>query len=275
MRLGYELKKKRSNAKYTLVLDTETTPKDKNNPFACPLVYDIGITICAKNGSIVFSKQFIIEEIFDNIDLMSNAYYFEKRPLYITALEEGKAEKVRFIQARDEVIKLLVEYDVDVVSAYNYPFDRRAITQTMFYLYPTLKRYYNEGNPKKPEQKPTLNYTENMQKYFYHKDVKELCIMSFACETILQSMKYAEFCDKYDLYTDKGNISTNAENVYRYLTNQPHFIEEHTGQDDTIIEAFILAECYKKNQKNVKSGVLFNTWRMIQKNNLRLKNVDK
>lgn len=265
MNLDYRISKRDGRHKYHAVIDVETSTPIKGS-FAKPLVYDIGVTIASKNGKIVFSKQYVIEEIFDDVELMKNAYYFEKRPKYIKALALEKAHKMPFIQARDEIIGLLFKYDVKVVAAYNYPFDRRAINETIKYLYPSIpyiyrpREYKKNGEPKKRSK----DHETFFQKHFLHKeDLTELCIMSLACETIFKRKDFSTFCEENDFLTEKGNFQTTAEVAYRFLTDDPDFIEEHTGQDDTIIETYIMAECFKMNRK-VKSGVLYNAWRLCQ-----------
>lgn len=266
MKLEFELAKFDKRCKYHMVIDTETTSKKKGS-FSCPLPYDIGITICSKSGKIVYSQQFVVKEIFDDVELMKNAYYFEKRPQYLKAIEEGKALKLPFIAIRDKIIELIIRYSVEVVCAYNYPFDRRAICCLIKYLYPSIKweyfptKYDKQGEPLPPKK----DYTSFIKKhFFYNEDVVELCIMSLACETVLQKASYADFCEDNDFLTEKGNYQTTAEIAYRFLTGIVQFDEEHTGQDDTIIEAFIMSECYKMNKK-VKSGVVYNPWRLVQK----------
>ena len=51
-----------------VVVDVETT-----GGFDKPLVYDLGIAICDKDGKVHIGASFIIDEIFNNKALMSSA----------------------------------------------------------------------------------------------------------------------------------------------------------------------------------------------------------
>ena len=54
---------------------------------------------------------------------------------------------------------------------------------------------------------------------------------------------YKKFCESNEYYTESGNYSTTAETVYRFLTNNTEFIEEHTALADAEIELDILLKC--------------------------------
>ena len=58
--------------------------------------------------------------------------------------------------------------------------------------------------------------------------------------TKLMTKKYINFCRDNKFVTEKGNIQTKAETVYRYLTGCIDFEEEHTGLADVLIEYQIL-----------------------------------
>ena len=57
---------------------------------------------------------------------------------------------------------------------------------------------------------------------------------------------YKEYCEKYQLFTESGNYSTTAESVYKYITNNEMFKEEHTALSDSEIELQILFICLDK-----------------------------
>jgi hypothetical protein len=40
-----------------------------------------------------------------------------------------------------------------------------------------------------------------------------------------------------------------AEIIYRFISGDENFIEEHKGLDDVLIEKEILAYCYRKHKK--------------------------
>lgn len=65
-------------------------------------------------------------------------------------------------------------------------------------------------------------------------------IISGITQTKLLTKQYIDFCKTNNYLTEKGNVQTKAEIVYRYLTNDLTFEEEHTGLEDVLIEYKIL-----------------------------------
>jgi hypothetical protein len=64
--------------------------------------------------------------------------------------------------------------------------------------------------------------------------------------------------------SDKGNISTSAETVYRFLTNNLDFQEEHKGLEDVLIETAIFAKCVAKKKK-MSRKINRGCWRLAQR----------
>ena len=54
---------------------------------------------------------------------------------------------------------------------------------------------------------------------------------------------FQQFCDEYEYYTEKGNYSTTAETLFRYIAQNTDFTEEHTALADSLIELDILCHC--------------------------------
>ena len=59
---------------------------------------------------------------------------------------------------------------------------------------------------------------------------------------------YRKFCEKHDLLTKNGRLSTTAENLYRYISRNVHFVESHTGLEDVQIEREIMFFCYRQHK---------------------------
>ena len=66
--------------------------------------------------------------------------------------------------------------------------------------------------------------------------------------------RYIKFCFKNNFITSKGNIRTNAETIYRYLTKNPDFKEEHIGLPDAQIEFEMLMKVIKWKKKSGKKS---------------------
>ena len=67
--------------------------------------------------------------------------------------------------------------------------------------------------------------------------------------TSLLNKKYVKWCRKNGYVTEKGNIQTKAEIVYRYLTGKANFKEEHTALSDSEIEFEILLSAINSGKK--------------------------
>ena len=57
---------------------------------------------------------------------------------------------------------------------------------------------------------------------------------------------YGEFCYRNDFLTKRGCRKYTAEILYRFLTDDITFTEEHKGLDDVMIEKEIMSECFKR-----------------------------
>lgn len=66
--------------------------------------------------------------------------------------------------------------------------------------------------------------------------------------------RYIKFCFKHNFLTSKGNIKTDAETIYRYLTKNPNFKEEHIGLPDAEIEFEMLMKVIKWKKKSGKKS---------------------
>ena len=221
-----------------MVLDTETLDVEK------PLIYDLAFTIIDKKGNVYAQKNWIIKEIFEQKERMQTAYYSKKLPLYDKMLQDGTAVLVPWEQVRTELNGYLHHFDVSVISAYNLAFDKRAITYTNKCL----------GGKRK----------------FLTKKVELWDIWGIAVQTIFQQKTFHKMALKYNWYSDKGNVITNAEIGYKYITNDIDFIESHTALKDTEIEWKILTRCLKQNKKMENGkGIFPAPWRIAQKNKLK------
>ena len=205
------------------------------------LAYDVGLAIIDRKGNVYDRKSFIVSEIFVNEpDLMKSAYYAHKIPEYLAEIERGGREVATFYK----VVALLKEwnakYKPKAFLAYNAFFDMSGLNRTQRYITKSKYRY-------------ALPYGLQVQ-----------CIWHMACQTICSQKKYYDFCIKNGFVSKAGNISTSAETVYRFLTNNPVFQEEHKGLEDVEIEAKIFAECIKKHKK-MNRKINRACWRLAQR----------
>ena len=220
--------------KYMVVLDTETCPTvktDSVDPHNM-LAYDIGWSIIDKTGKVYISRSYIVGETFGCPNLMSSAYYADKIPHYINDLIAGTRTIDHLNKIRGQLVSDMVTYNCTEVYAHNAYFDYTSLNATM--------EYFNKG-------KYFFPYAINGKKV-------DICdTLKMARDTILKMPTYKAFCEQYNLYTANGNLSATAENLYRFITNNPYFIESHTALEDVTIEKEILAYCYKLHKKMRKN----------------------
>lgn len=205
------------------------------------LAYDVGLAVIDRQGNVYDRKSFIVSEIFvHEPDLMQSAYYAHKIPEYLADIERGGREVATFYK----VVALLKEwntkYKPKAFLAYNAFFDMCGLNRTQRYITKSKYRY-------------ALPYGLQVQ-----------CIWHMACQTICSQKKYYKFCVENGFVSKAGNISTSAETVYRFLTNNPTFQEEHKGLEDVEIEAQIFAECVKKHKK-MSRKINRACWRLAQR----------
>ena len=80
-------------------------------------------------------------------------------------------------------------------------------------------------------------------------EVEFIDIIPIILRTKLLTKRYCQFCIDNGYVTEKGNIMTKAEIVYRYLFSDLNFIEEHTGLADVKIEYQILLKAFQTRKK--------------------------
>lgn len=191
-----------------LVLDTETLG------LADPRVYDLGYIIYdTETEEVVCSRDYIIKQVYDNNELMQSAYYYNKRPIYEQRLADGYCKKVYWGVALRILEKDLMRYAPDGMWAYNSPFDFKAINKT-------CQEYNSKVNPAADGILDIMN----------------------VIGVITETDDYKEFCRRNGFMTrhKRPQPQRKAETLYRYLTGQTDYIEEHTALEDSKIELEIL-----------------------------------
>lgn len=210
-----------------VVFDTETTSLEK------PFCYNIGFCIIDTDlDEILVKRDYVVEQIWHNIPLFSTAYYADKRPIYVSRMK-GKACKMeKFGYITQEMCRLFKAYEIECAYAYNSSFDEKVFNFNCDYF-------------------KCINPFDNIPIF----DIRGLVHRYIAFDKNFQ-----DFCDHYDLYTESGHYSTTAETLFRYITQNVEFDEEHTALADSEIEYQILKECINRGgEYNVK----YKTYRSI------------
>lgn len=211
---------------YYLTIDTETA-----NSLEDPMMYDLGGCIHDKSGRVYETFSFVIYDVFcADRELFNTAYYAEKRPMYEEQIAVGQRKIVSIYTARRHVRNLCAKYNVKAIIAHNARFDYRATNYTLRYV------------------------TKSASRYFLPYGVPVWDTLKMAQDTICKQTSYIRFCKENGYCQKNGKVRATAEILYRYITQNNDFIEDHTGLEDVLIEKEIFAKCmrqHKSMRKNV------------------------
>ena len=201
-----------------IVLDTETT-----NSLDCPFVYDLGwAVIDLDTHEVKATRSFAIAEIFLNRELMESAYFAEKIPSYWDEIHAGTRKLVKWRTARTALLEDCADYQVGEIYAHNARFDYLSCQLTQRYL------------------------TKSRWRWFFPYGVKMCDTLKMARKAFGADESYTEFCTENEYKTARGQMRFTAEVLYRFLTQDVTFEEEHKGLDDVLIEKEILLECRRR-----------------------------
>lgn len=208
------------------LIDTETSKMTD--------VYDLGVIIFDKKGNILFERNYCNMDVFGNNNMMENAYYSYKMPLY---KENKNIVRVDTRSMMYDFLYTMKLYKVSHLLAYNLAFDINALDKT---------------------------YMRFCNRHFSTENIILIDVMRVAIDLLINTDKYRNFCEKTGQITDKGNYKSSAESVYRYINNDIEFIESHTALDDCYCEKNIFMKCLKQ-KKQINEGLESNLWKKIQK----------
>lgn len=189
-----------------MIFDTETTSLDK------PFCYNIGYQIMdSETSEIMIARDYVVEQVWHNLPLFSSAYYADKRPIYVQRMRSRKVIMDKFGYICRQMARDIKFFEVEHAYAYNSPFDVKVFDFNC--------DWYKCSNP--------------------FDTVQVHDIRGYVHQFIIDD-DYKEFCEDHNLFTDSGNYSTTAEAVYRYISGETDFDEEHTALADSEIESVIL-----------------------------------
>ena len=193
-----------------MVFDTETTSLTK------PFCYNIGYVIYdTEADTIKVAKDFVVEQVWHNEALFCSAYYANKRPLYVGRMKAKKTIMKKFGYITQEMCRDIENYNVSSAYAYNSPFDDKVFQFNCDWF-------------------KCINPFDNIPIF----DIR-----GYVHNKIAFTVNFKAFCDNYEYYTEAGNYSTTAETLFRYITGNTDFEEEHTALSDSKIECKILKYC--------------------------------
>lgn len=74
------------------------------------------------------------------------------------------------------------------------------------------------------------------------------CLQKLTEQTIYLQKSYSKFCFINNYLTPSGKLSLKAENIYRYITLNTNFNQEHTALSDVIIEQQIFNKILRQHK---------------------------
>lgn len=197
-----------------ILIDTETA-----NDIECPLVYDFGFTVIDMTGKVYASYSFVNADVFCDDDLMKTAYFAEKIPQYWEDIKNGTRILKTFRSIEKVFRRVCEEWEVDTFVAHNAKFDYLAIQ--------TTKRYI----------------TTSKYRFFFPYGSRFVDTLKLSRQVFGKDEAYRDFCVNNNYVTQYGQNRYTAEVIYRFLTNNNDFSEEHTGLADCMIEKEIFRYC--------------------------------
>lgn len=215
---------KRKN--YYLTIDTETA-----NSLDDPMMYDLGGCIHDKLGNVYETFSFIIYEVFcADRALFDTAYYADKRSMYEEQIKAGSRKIVSIWTARKYIADLCKKYDVKAIIAHNARFDYKSTNGTLRYV------------------------TKSKCRYFLPYGIPMWDTLKMAQDTICKQKGYQKFCEMNGFCLKNGKPRATAEILFKYISGQIEFVEDHTGLEDVLIEKEIFKQCMRQHKKMRKSA---------------------
>ena len=189
------------------------------------LMYDCGWAVVDTHGGVYCERSYVNRDVFcEEQDLMQSAYYAKKIPQYELDLQAGTRKMATTYEIRQQMLADMAEYGITEVVAHNARFDLNALN--------TILRYV----------------TKSKFRYWFPYGTEIWDTMKMARDVIHKMPTYRKFCEEFDLKTANGRLSTTAENLYRFIINDPYFEESHTGLEDVQIEREIMFYCYRQHK---------------------------
>lgn len=212
-----------------MILDTETAPIQPDRKDVSPfnmLAYNVGYCVIDKKGNVYKTADYIISEIFHGEQQkMSSAYYNNKIPFYEMDIKNLKIKVKSFYEIKEKINKTIKDFNIKAVAMHNANFDFFTLCNTENYLNNT----YNEYN-------------------FFNK-IPIYDTLAMSRQIINRMPTYKQFCNDNNYKTKNNQNRLTAEILYRFISKNNEFQEQHTALSDCLIEKDIFTYCLKQHKK--------------------------
>ena len=197
--------------------------------------YDLGLQIVDNEGNIYDAYSIVNTDVFYGMpQAMKEAYFADKIPQYRKEINEGKRDLMNTWEIYKLIRWLCEEWEIKACVAHNARFDIKVTNATLRYQ------------------------TKSKRRWFFPYGIPIWDTMKMANDTICKQKRYKEFCEENGYMTNHATpqVRKTAEILWRYLTDDVTFEEEHTGLADVEIEAQIFAECCRQHKKMEREAEL-------------------
>lgn len=213
-----------------LVIDGETCETKRNEKgrldTSSGQVYDLGgMVLNVETGEVLDKFSLVNMDVFvDMPQSMAEAYFADKIPQYWKDLADGKRKPTTTWGMRKVVLDMCEKYGVAAIVAHNAWFDVKTLNSTIRYQ------------------------TKSKRRYFLPYGIQIMDTMRMAEKMICADPDYVAFCEANGYMTaqKKPRPRKTAEVLWRYLSGDNEFVEEHTGLADVEIESKIFMECVRR-----------------------------
>ena len=212
-----------------LMFDVETceTPRLDNGQLDVKngQVYDFGGMVIDDDGTDYERVSLVNKDVFFGMkESMKTAYYADKIPQYMQGIWAKEKEVVTTWQMWQRINQIIKEYDIKAIIGHNVWFDIRTLNATMRYQ------------------------TKSRKRFFFPYGIEVIDTMQLARQTFAKDDEYIQYCMQNGYMTSfkKPTPRVTAEILYKYISGNSDFCEEHTGLADVDIERRIYAECLRR-----------------------------
>lgn len=202
--------------KNRLVFDTETYGLKPEN-----IVFDIGYIVFNKRGEIV-RRNYLVKETYLPNYLKNLPFYGDAKVAKYREIEKT-AEILNWVDIMTQLWQDCKDYKVGEIIAYNLPFDLEALQ--------------------------TTNKSIRQRDFRIFDGLKLTDLYTVFCNFVKNRKDYVRFCIEHDFVSKAGNILTNAEVAYRFLTSNPYHVESHTALSDIQEELYIYQTIQAKKKR--------------------------
>ncbi len=221
------------------ILDIETITDAR-------LAFDIAWIVKDSKGNTLEKRNYLVSEItetpFYSILVRRDSFMKNKAQFYMDAMTFDSVTCASLYDIACDFWGISTRYNAKtVMCAYNARFDYSVLNDNM-------QAYYGMD--------------------FFNDSIEVVDIMTMALATICDTNKYVRWCILNGMTTEKGNVLTNAQTVYAYLTCDTDFIEAHHALQDCEIEADIYFKARKYRKKHHKQFAMpinhCKEWKKVQ-----------